>query len=576
MTSAAPAGVMPPAPSIPPLLDKLRTQPKLPMIIGAATLVAAAAAFMLWSRGPDYKVLYTNVSDRDGGAIIASLQQMNVPYKFAEGSGAILIAGDKVPEVRLKLAAQGLPKAGGVGFELMDNQKFGTSQFAEQVNYQRALEGELARSIESIGTVESARVHLALPKPSLFVREQKKPSASVVLTLQRGRSIDEGQVSAIVHMVSSSVPELDAKNVTVVDQRGNLLSAAHSDSRGLDVSQLKYVQEIEQGYIRRIEAILQPIVGANNVRAQVAADIDFSVVEHTDEKFRPNQEPGSAAVRSQQSSESAQQGGLPPGGVPGALSNQPPVNPVAPIVNPKPANAPGTAPANAQNPNAGAVSSTAMASGAPGSSRKDVTTNYELDRSIRHVQQGAGGVRRLSVAVVVNNKEAADSAGKSASRALTPVEIEQIRTLAKEAMGFSQERGDSLNVVNSAFADDGHDAPAPNVPFWRDRDNLDLGKTIGQYLLIAFLALFAWFSILRPLLRKHLAPPPAPVIVQPDPADPPIAQENQEPQASQEENLRQRESERRKADMDYAQQLAEQDPKLVAAMIQHWMNSHDE
>ena len=258
-------------------------------------------------------------SDRDGGAIIASLQQMNVPYKFGEGGGAILIAGDKVPEVRLRLAAQGLPKAGGVGFELMDNQKFGTSQFAEQVNYQRALEGELARSIESIGTVESARVHLALPKPSLFVREQKKPSASVVLTLQRGRSIDKGQVSAIVHMISSSVPELDPKSVTVVDQRGNLLSTANGSAQGLDVSQLKYVQEIEQGYIRRIEAILQPLVGASNVRAQVAADIDFSVVEHTDEKYQPNQQPGSAAMRSQQSSESNQQGGTPPGGVPGAL-----------------------------------------------------------------------------------------------------------------------------------------------------------------------------------------------------------------------------------------------------------------
>jgi flagellar M-ring protein FliF len=232
MSTAAPAGSLPAANGLPPILDRMRAQPKLPMIIGAAALVAAAAAFLLWSRGPDYKVLYTNVSDRDGGAIIASLQQMNVPYKFAEGGGAILIAGDKVAETRLKLAAQGLPKAGGVGFELMDNQKFGTSQFAEQINYQRGLEGELARSIESIGTIDSARVHLALPKPSLFVRDQKKPSASVVLSLMRGRSIDEGQVSAIVHMVSSSVPDLDAKSVTVVDQRGNLLSSARGPTAG--------------------------------------------------------------------------------------------------------------------------------------------------------------------------------------------------------------------------------------------------------------------------------------------------------------------------------------------------------
>jgi flagellar M-ring protein FliF len=584
-SAAAPASIAPTAASLPPLLDRLRAQPKLPLIIGAATLVAAAAAFSLWNRGPDYKVLYTNVSDRDGGAIIASLQQMNVPYKFADGGGAILIAGDKVPEVRLKLAAQGLPKAGGMGFELMDNQKFGTSQFAEQVNYQRALEGELARSIESIGTVESARVHLALPKPSLFVREQKKPSASVVLTLARGRSIDEGAVSAIVHMISSSVPELDPKGVTVVDQRGNLLSAANSGARGLDVSQLKYVQEIEQGYIRRIETILQPIMGANNVRAQVAADIDFSVIERTDEKYSPNQGPGQAAVRSLQSSESSQHGGTPPGGVPGALTNQPPVNPTAPITAPKPPAppAPGTpgaaanAPANAAaNANATGTAASTSASTGPGSSRKDVTTNYEVDRSIRHVQQGAGAIKRLSVAVVVNYKDAADGSGKTTTRALTPVEIDQIRNLSKEAMGFSQDRGDSLNVVNSAFAED-REATAAEVPFWRDRENIELAKTIGQYLLLAFLALFAWFSVLRPLLRKHLAPPPAPAVETPPQeaaaSEPAL---NEEPRLTPEEALRQREALRHKADMEYAHQLAAQDPKLVAMLIQHWMNANDQ
>ncbi|WP_341887351.1 flagellar basal-body MS-ring/collar protein FliF [Variovorax sp. YR752] len=562
MNTAAPTGSLPAGGNgLPPMLERMRAQPRLPLIIGAAALVTVLAAALLWSRGPDYKVLYTNVSDRDGGAIIASLQQMNVPYKFAEGGGAILIAGDKVAETRLKLAAQGLPKAGGVGFELMDNQKFGTSQFAEQVNYQRGLEGELARSIESIGTIEAARVHLALPKPSLFVRDQKKPSASVVLTLMRGRSIDEGQVSAIVHMVSSSVPDLDAKNVTVVDQRGNLLSSARGTSQGLDVSQLKYAQEIEQGYVRRIEAILQPLVGASNVRAQVAADIDFSVVEHTDEKYKPNQDPTQAAIRSQQSSESAQQNGAPPGGVPGALSNQPPVNPTAPITAPRPPNAP-NAPGTATAP-------PTPAPAGPSNTRKDVTTNYELDRTIRHVQQAAGGVKRLSVAVVVNHRDTVDAAGKASAHALTPAELEQIRNLAKEAMGFSTERGDSLNVVNSAFARDAEAGPAPELPFWRDRDNLALGKALGPYLLIGLLALFAWFAVVRPLMRRHLAPlPPA------QPATPVVA-DAAAPSAEPEETLQQRESTHQKADMDYAQQTADKDPKLVAALIQHWMHTHD-
>ncbi|MDR6890164.1 MULTISPECIES: flagellar basal-body MS-ring/collar protein FliF [Variovorax] len=574
MSSAAPAGAMPSPGSA--FADRLRAQPKLPLIVGAAAIVAAAAAFLLWSRGPDYGVLYTNVSDRDGGAIIASLQQMNVPYKFAEGGGAILIASDKVPETRLKLAAQGLPKGGGVGFELLDNQKFGTSHFAEQVNYQRGLEGELARSIESIGSVESARIHLALPKPSLFVRDQKKPSASVVLTLHRGRSIDEGQVSAIVHMVSSSVPELNAKSVTVVDQHGNLLSAANAGARGLDVSQLKYAQEIEQGYIRRIEAILQPILGATNVRAQVAADIDFSVVERTEESYKPNQDPRNAAVRSQQSSESTQQGATPPGGVPGALSNQPPQTPSAPITAPGASNAAGAPGATG----AAAASTTATAAGsAPGSARKDVTTNYELDRSIRHVQQGAGGVKRLSVAVVVNHRSAPDANGKLVQRALTPAEIEQIRNLAKEAMGFSQERGDSLNVVNSAFTHDGEDVKTgPELPFWRDPANLGLAKTIGQYVLLAFLALFVWFAVLRPLLRKHLAPPAAPAAAASAGTGTGAAAQTDGMSDEDEANAsrvsaRAREIERQKADLAYAHETADQDPRLVATLIKHWMNT---
>jgi flagellar M-ring protein FliF len=559
MSSAAPAGAGPAPSPASGLAERLRTQPKLPLIIGAAAIAAAAAAFLLWSRAPDYGVLYTNVTDRDGGAIIASLQQMNVPYKFAEGGGAILVARDRVPEVRLKLASQGLPKGGGVGFELMDNQKFGTSNFAEQVNYQRGLEGELARSVESIGSVESARIHLALPKPSLFVRDQKKPSASVILTLHRGRSIDEGQVSAIVHMVSSSVPELNAKSVTVVDQHGNLLSAANAGARGLDVSQLKYAQEIEQGYIRRIEAILQPIVGASNVRAQVAAEIDFSVVERTEESYKPNQDPRAAAIRSQQSSESMQQGATPPGGVPGALSNQPPQTPSAPI----------TAPPNAATPAPGTAATATAASMAPGSSRKDTTTNYELDRSIRHVQQGAGGVKRLSVDVVVNHREAADSAGKPSQRALTPAEVEQIRNLVKEAMGFSQERGDSLNVVNSAFAREGGDAQAgPALPFWRDPANLGLAMTIAQYLLMAGLALFAWFAVLRPLLRKHLSPLAAPA-----PSAAPAAPGTADAETASQNNARLREIERQKADLDYAHQTADQDPRLVATLIKHWMNT---
>ncbi|MDP2255843.1 MAG: flagellar basal-body MS-ring/collar protein FliF [Polaromonas sp.] len=540
-----------------PLLEQLRANPRLPLIIGASAAVAVIAALWMWSRTPDYGVLYSNLSDRDGGAIIASLQQMNIPYKFSAGGGALLVQANKVPEARLRLASQGLPKGGAVGFELMDNQKFGTSQFAEQINYQRALEGELARSINSISAVESARVHLALPKPSLFVRDQKKPSASVVLSLHRGRSIDEGQISAIVHLISSSVPELSAKSITVVDQAGNLLSAANAGTRGLDVSQLKYTQEIEQGYIRRIEAILQPIMGTSNVHAQVAAEIDFSVIENTDEKYRPNQEPGSAAIRSQQSSESSQQGMNPPGGVPGALSNQPPINPVAPIINtPQAQPKPGTPDAEA---NAAAPRS--------GTARKDGTINYELDRSIRHVQQGAGGIKRLSVAVVVNYRPAAGAQGKRTAQALSATELEQVNNLVKEAMGFSAERGDSLNVVNSPFVSDSTEVA--DLPLWKQADNIELAKTLGKYLLLGLLALYVWFAVLRPLLRKHLEP--AQQFAPPVAGEGKAAPASSESQAQAQVEAQEREAQRHQDNVRYAQEIAVKDPRMVAMLIKHWM-----
>jgi len=543
-----------PAPALGPVLQQLKAQPRLPLIIGGAIVAAAAAALLLWKQAPDYKLLYANVSDRDGGAIIASLQQMNVPYKFAEGGGAIMVAGDKVAEARLKLAAQGLPKSGGVGFELLDNQKFGTSQFAEQVNYQRGLEGELARSIESIGAVETARIHLALPKASLFVRDQKKPSASVVLTLHRGRSVDEGQVSAIVHLVSSSVPELEPKSVTVVDQRGNLLSAASGGTRGLDGSQLKYVEGIEQSYVRRIEAILQPIMGAGNVRAQVAADVDFSVVEHTDEKYAPNQEAGKAAVRSQQSSEHAQTGAASTGGVPGALSNQPPAAATAPLAAAS-----------------GAAASAPRA--ASGSSRKDTTTNYEIDRSVRHTQQAAGATRRLSAAVVVNYREV--PAGKGAKPTLAPLsatELEQVRNLVKEAMGFNQARGDSLNVVNSPFTVETE--LKPEVPVWKDRENIELAKSVAQYLGFGALALFLWFSVLRPMLRQRPAAAIKELMPVTQGASPPgLAQSAAAPElpTPQHPALTSAETERRRLNVEYAQTVATEDPRLVASLIRHWM-----
>ncbi|MGD9788634.1 MAG: flagellar basal-body MS-ring/collar protein FliF, partial [Sulfuricellaceae bacterium] len=277
--------------------NRLTNGQKFGLMLGLAALFSLLVGSWIWFRAPDYKVLYSNLNDRDGGTIVATLQQQNIPYKMAEGGGAILVPADMVYETRLKLASQGLPRGGSVGFELLENQKLGVSQFQEQVNFQRALEGELGRTIQSLASVQSARVHLAIPRPTVFIREQEKPSASVLLTLYPGRVLDPAQVSGIMHLVSSSVPQLSYKDVTVVDQNGNMLNRTDSEygRMGLEPAQLEYTRQVEQSYIKRIESILTPLAGPGNVHAQVAAEVDFSQTEQTAETFKPNPTPAEAA-----------------------------------------------------------------------------------------------------------------------------------------------------------------------------------------------------------------------------------------------------------------------------------------
>jgi flagellar M-ring protein FliF len=354
-------------------LGQLPFQQKLGLLLTIAAMIALVAGAWMWGKDPDFRVLYSNLSDRDGGAIIEALEKSGTPYKFTDGGGAIMVPAEHVYDARLRLAAQGIPKGGIIGFELMENQKLGTSQFQEQVNYQRALEGELARSIQSLSAVRGARVHLAITKPSVFVREQSKPSASVLLDLFPGKGLDPAQVSAITHLVSSSVPELAAKNVTVVDQTGSLLSTPTDGSAiaGLDSTQLKYIDEVEQSYVRRVESIVTPIVGAGNVRAQVTADIDFSQIEHTAELYKPNQNPADSAVRSQHVTETLANGAQSTGGIPGALTNQPPSEATAPIV----ASAADAAAASAKG-EAGVTKQNNL--------NKESTVNYEVDKTIKY------------------------------------------------------------------------------------------------------------------------------------------------------------------------------------------------
>jgi flagellar M-ring protein FliF len=522
-------------------------------------LVAVVVGLWLWSRAPDYKVLYSNLSDQDGGSIITALQAANIPYKFSDGGGAILVPSDQVHEMRLRLASQGLPKSGSVGFELMDNEKFGISQFAEQVNYQRALEGELERTIESVSSVKTARVHLAIPKPSVFVRDKEAPSAAVLVNLYPGRMLDEGQVNAITHMVASAVPEMPPRGVTIVDQDGNLLTQPPSGA-GLDATQLKYVQQIEHNTQQRIDAILAPLFGAGNAHSQVSADVNFSQVEQTSENYGPNANPQQAAIRSQQTSTDTEmsQGGA--SGVPGALSNQPPQ--------------PASAPINAPNGASGVTTT-------PISDRKDATTNYELDKTVRHVQQAMGNIKRLSVAVVVNYLPVVDAKGHSTMQPLTADKLAQVNQLVKDAMGFDAQRGDSVNVVNSAFETEVD--PNANLPWWRTPDMIALAKQLATYLGIGAVALFLYFVMVKPALRRAF-PPPTPVTAAslPSPDEPMLldglpASERSGSKASDddgESDLMSLESDKHKFErnLEYARNIARQDPKIVATVVKSWVS----
>lgn len=474
--------------------NELPATRKMGLAATVAASIALVVALFMWSSEPDYRVLFSNLSEKDAGSVTATLQQTNVPYK-TEASGTVLVPADQVYDLRFKLAAQGLPKGGGVGFELMDSPKLGMTQFQEQLAFQRGLEGELARTIQSLSPVESARVHLAIPKPSVFIRDKQTPTASVLVNLHPGRALDASQVQSIVHLVASSVPELSPGSVTVVDQSGNLFTSK-SDSqsmRGLNSSQLDYIRQMEAYYAQRIEAIIAPIVGAGNVKAEVRADLDFSESEATSETFKPNPTPDTQSIRSQQSVDDTSGGGNQAQGVPGALSNQPP----------GPASAPFNAPPGA---NAGANTGPGQAQGTTSSSRKESTVNFELDKTIRHTKEPLGRIKRLSVAVVVNYKSAAlgtdGQPGKPAP--LPPQELTQINNLVKESMGFNPQRGDTVNVVNAVFSETKADA---DTPLWKDPDNVSMAKSLLKNLIVFGLAFYLVFGVLRPLLRDLVKPP---------------------------------------------------------------------
>jgi flagellar M-ring protein FliF len=525
---------------------------KFKLGVALAGLLATLVAISLWASQGDWRVLYANLPEKDAGAIVAQLSQMNVPYRFTEGGAALMVPADKVYDLKMKLAAAGLPKASVTGNELLDSARFGQTDRQERSNLQRALEGELVRTITKLDGVEDARVHLALPNQNGFFREQQKPSASVMLSLHPGRTLDRGQAAAIVHLVSSSVPELNPKAVSVLDQRGTLLSGSAEDSgKTLDEQQLLYVQQIEANYLKRVQDILEPVLGRDNLRATVTAEVDFTQSESTAEQFRPNQGSEPAAVRSQQSTEQTSPGSTTPTGVPGAASNQPPV--------------PATAPING----ASAPLQTAQAGTVGGGARKENVVNYEVDKTVRVVRNATGTVKRLNAAVVVNHRTAVDAKGKSSTKPLPQEELDKLTALVQEAVGFSKERNDSVKVINAPFVADA--APKPEeLPLWKQAWLLDLLRAGAVPAALALVALALIFGVIKPAVTQALTPPPLPEAeAKAHALDAVVDDPNALPAV---EGLPALEAPKENAKLEAARQLARSNPQAVANIMREWVS----
>jgi flagellar M-ring protein FliF len=488
------------------------------LLIGIAAAVAAGVTVVLWTRGPSYSLLYANIAAEDQSQIAQALDAAQIPYRIQPGSNNIEVPAERVSEARMKLAGQGLPESGG-GFALMDKDPgFGVSQFMENARYQHALETELGRTIANLRPVEGARVHLAMARQSAFVRDHHPGSASVFVQVKPGRRLDQGQVQAIVNLVASSVPEMEPTQVTVVDQQGHLLSSPEGhDEFAMREQQFDMVHRLEEDYTQRIEALLAPMIGAGRVRAQVVAQMDMAVSEEAHEQYRPE----SQIVRSEQISEQNSRDGSASGGVPGALTNQPPA---AGVAQPPPNTAPqnntnGAAAANAAGKTpAGAAAATQPVGGTSGtgsdtSSSKSTTRNYEIDRTLAYTRQPAGKLKRLTVAVLIDNMRTTDKEGKVKEVAISAQQLEHVTQLVKDAVGFDEARGDNVNVVNASFTTD----PVPpegeleSPPFWESPLFLNMAK-LGAGLAVLLVLIL---SVLRPMMRSLVGPPRAPVHLMP-------------------------------------------------------------
>lgn len=474
----------------------------LGLLVGIAASVAVGVGVVLWMQRPDYQLLYANLAERDAGSVVQGLEGAGIPYRLS--GDTVLVPADKIHEARLKLAAQGLPQSASMGLEMMQEEKgFGSSQFMENARYQHALETELARTIATLQPVQAARVHLAMSRPSALLRNRSPASASVLVNLYPGRQLEPEQVAAITHLVASSIPDLDASRVTLIDQTGQLLSAPGADDAvGRMGTQFDIVRRMEDAYQRRIVSLLEPLAGPGKVRAEVNAAMDFTEAEEVSETFGTDK----TALRSEQTAEDMKRGGADALGIPGSLSNQPPEDvPQTPVPPPAAAaqqrnqgNAAG-APAAAA-----AAETTAAGNGETLSTSRRATRNYEIDRQLSRKKPSVGVLRRLSVAVLVDSSPAAGADGGDAKQAAAPAaaDVDRMTKLVKEAIGYDEQRGDTVSVITAAFHPEAEGAIPAGPPIWRSPALLGLLKQVFGVALVALII----FTVLRPVASRISEP----------------------------------------------------------------------
>jgi flagellar M-ring protein FliF len=459
------------------------------LLAGVAAAIAAAIWLVMWSQGQNYTVLYGQLSERESGQVMDALTAAGIEFKL-NPSGAVSVPESKVQEARIRLASQGLPQSDSMGIEMIQKDSaLGNSTLMESARYQSVLETELARTIIKVQGVQSARVHLALPKPSVFLRDAHKATASVMLQLYPGRRLEPGQVAAIVHLVASSVPELSASDVTLVDQAGSLLNSPDENAEAAaSTRQFEQTRKIEESLQQRIVELLEPMLGPGRVRATVTADMDYTVTEET----RENYDPQKTAVRSEQTSNEMRKSGDGAEGIPGALSNQPPGTSGAPAI-------PGAAtPGNPVTPpNAAAGQSTAANAG-PSSSAQRSTRNFEVDRTLSYVKQPVGKLKRLNVGVVLDDWQKVDADGKATTAPMSDTDIKRFTQLVKESIGLKDDRGDQINVLNQAFKGNAAIPPVEGLPLWQQPWLIQLAKQITGAALVLVVA----FLVLRPLMKS--------------------------------------------------------------------------